>query len=63
MQERKTVQGGTHQFHAQLVGSILGVRAGWQGEATPPVRVEVLLLELGVQTAGELHLETDHEME
>lgn len=46
-----------HQFHAKLMGFVLGVRAGRQGEATPPVWGELLLLQLGVQATRECYLE------
>lgn len=48
-----------HQLHAELVGFKLRMRTWRQGEATPPVRAELLLLQLGVQATGEGHLEDD----
>lgn len=46
-----------HQFHAKLMGFVLGMRARRQGEAAPPVRGELLLLQLGVQATRECYLE------
>lgn len=45
-----------HQFHAELMCFVMGVRGRSQGEAAPPVGGELLLLQLGVQAAGECHL-------
>lgn len=46
-----------HQFHAKLVGFALGMRVRRrQGEATPMVWGELLLLQLGVQATRECHL-------
>lgn len=46
-----------HQFHAELMGLVLGMRGRRQGEAAPSVWRELLLLQLGVQATGECHLE------
>lgn len=46
-----------HQFHAKFVGFVLGMRVRRQGEATPPVWGELLLLQLGVQATCECHLD------
>lgn len=46
-----------YQFHAKLMSLILGMRARRQAETAPPVWDKMLLLQLGVQAAGERHLE------
>lgn len=46
-----------YQFHAKLMSLILRMRGRRQAEATPPVWDKMLLLQLGVQAAGECHLE------
>lgn len=51
-----------HQFHAKLMSFVLRMRARGQREATPPVWAELLLLQLGIQAAGECHLEIKTEV-
>jgi len=46
-----------HQFHAKVMSLVLWMRAGRQGDSTPPVWGEMLLLQLCIQAAGERHLE------
>ena len=48
-----------HQFHAKIMGFVLGVRARRQREATSLVCAELLLLQLGIKATGECHLEID----
>lgn len=55
--QQRWVKKETHQLHAKFVGFVLRMRARGQSEATPPVWGELLLLQLGVETACERHLE------
>lgn len=50
-----------HQFHAKLVGFVLGMRVRRQGEATPTVWGELLLQQLGIQAMRECHLDVNTE--
>lgn len=50
-----------HQFHAKLVGFVLGMRVRRQGEATPTVWGELLLQQLGIQATRECHLDVNTE--
>lgn len=50
-----------HQFHAKLMGFILGMRVRRQGEATPTVWGELLLQQLGIQATRECHLDVNTE--
>lgn len=47
---------GADQLHAKLVGSVVRIRVRRQRETTPPIRSELLLQQLRVQTARERHL-------
>lgn len=55
--QNKQETGDAHQFHAELMGFVLGMGVRRQREAAPPVWSELLLLQLGIQASGERHLE------
>lgn len=46
-----------HQFHAKLMGFVLGMRTRRQSKVAPPVWDKLLLMQLSIQATGECNLE------